>query len=330
MQAQTLIAESHSSIINPDNTECRLCAELSRAYSSGRSQDSACPSGAEITGEYIRVSSDDLELSIIDMTVHDNIRLSSGQNRRNKRINITCCLDGGMQWQQHPAQTEISLFKGHMLLSSTPSGGMCQMSRGQRIRCVDIAAEPGEALSNLCWTDALPSHPIPMSPRVNSVVADILDSRPHEAFRQVYFEGKAKELLALVLDEALNAEQAQRVARLSSDCIERLRQAKNLLDADIANAPTLPTLSRLVCLNEHKLKTGFKILFGQPVHAYIIDRRLETARRLLERGNLSVTEAAHHVGYTELGRFAGIFRKKYGIPPSYLLKRPHNSVAGAS
>lgn len=97
-------------------------------------------------------------------------------------------------------------------------------------------------------------------------------------------------------------------------------QAKQIVDANLLSPPSLAELSRQFCLNQYKLKKGFKQLFGLPVHAYVIDQRLEQSRRLLEEGSVNVTYAASMAGFNNLRQFAEKFRKKYGVNPSAYLK----------
>jgi AraC-like DNA-binding protein len=82
--------------------------------------------------------------------------------------------------------------------------------------------------------------------------------------------------------------------------------------------PSLPELARHVGLNEFKLKTGFRTLFGTSVFAYLRAQRMELARRLLVQRGQSVTEVALRVGYANPSKFALAFRKHFGFPPSAL------------
>ena len=130
------------------------------------------------------------------------------------------------------------------------------------------------------------------------------------------------ELLAVYLDEVvLENNVLNSLQGFSKDDLERLHQAKNILDGNIVSPPTLSRLAKLVCINEFKLKTGFKKLFGMPVHSYVINKRLEMARFLLENKKLRVTEAALLVGYSDASHFAEKFRKKYGLNPSEYMRR---------
>ncbi|MNC10859.1 Regulatory protein PchR [compost metagenome] len=124
------------------------------------------------------------------------------------------------------------------------------------------------------------------------------------------------ELFAVYLNESLyEAERIPAGIKLSREDIRSLHLAKELLQRDYAQPPTLAGLSRLVCLNEFKLKKGFKEMFGSTVHAYVIEQRLQHAHRLLEQGRMSVSEAAAQVGYGNISHFAAAFRTRFGTSP---------------
>jgi len=309
-------------VVNVASPSCAACQSLVQIYSSNHEHDSAYLNEGTLQGEYTRTSSGGLELSVIDVTFLSDMTLASGKGKRDFRLGITCCLDGGMTWKTGGGDT-FSIKKGELLVTTCPSAGVCTMSKGQYVRCVDLAVTkdvllPAKGQDHI--DDSMFFKKITMSPRIRAVVADILDGRPAQSFRSMYSRGKAQELLAVVLDKVSTLDSPVKAASLPNDWADALLRAKKVIDDDLANAPSLTQLSREVCLNEYKLKTGFKKLFGLPVHAYIIDQRLEVAHDLLQRGGITVTQAAHQVGYTELGRFAGTFRKKYGITPSKVLK----------
>jgi AraC-like DNA-binding protein len=156
---------------------------------------------------------------------------------------------------------------------------------------------------------------------IGIILNDIIRCRYRHSLKRVYLEGKILELIAVYMDEMVNENGAGNSAvKLSSYDMEALYKAKMVLDEDIVSPPTLAGLARRVCLNEYKLKKGFKELFGIPVHAYVIDKRLEMARFLIEDKRLKVTEAALFVGYNDASHFAEKFKKKYGINPSEYIK----------
>lgn len=139
--------------------------------------------------------------------------------------------------------------------------------------------------------------------------------------KRLFMEGKALEIIAHELSFFRNSDKAD-YGRPEPLEIERLRQAKSILDIEYADPPGLFELARRVGLNDFKLKRGFKSCFGTTIFGYIRDLRMEKARTMLDRGDMSVTEAAFAAGYNSLGYFAAAFKKRFGIlPGKYRQKR---------
>lgn len=65
----------------------------------------------------------------------------------------------------------------------------------------------------------------------------------------------------------------------------------------------------------------FHIAVGDPPHAYIESRRLETACRLLEETDLKVSEIGEILGYSSIQVFSRAFRRFFGEPPTRYRKR---------
>lgn len=158
----------------------------------------------------------------------------------------------------------------------------------------------------------------PMGAALFRLLEEILYCDARGRSRQLHLEGKGLELMAAIVDQ-LELERSARAPLCRSD-IERLERARHLLLARMDAPPSLPELARLVGLNEVKLKTGFRALFGNSVFAYLRTERLTEARRLLQRGRASVSEVALRVGYDNPSKFAAAFRKQFGMPPSALRK----------
>lgn len=94
--------------------------------------------------------------------------------------------------------------------------------------------------------------------------------------------------------------------------IKAIKKAREVLFADIANPPSIKTLARSCAINEFKLKKGFKMIFGTTIYGALRDRRLQIARELLMRRDISISEAATLVGYKSPGHFSRIFSKAFG------------------
>jgi AraC-like DNA-binding protein len=137
------------------------------------------------------------------------------------------------------------------------------------------------------------------------------------AMSQLYMEAKVMEIVALYAHH-VTAENPSDQPHLTPDDIERLHQAKAMLLSRLDDPPSLSELARAVCLNDHKLKVGFKAVFDTTVFGMLYDHRMAHARDLIESRRYSIAEVALKVGYRSPSAFSAAFKRKYGITPSEL------------
>ena len=164
-----------------------------------------------------------------------------------------------------------------------------------------------------------------LSPATKLALHQLVNCPLDPSLARIYSGGKLLELLAIFLAEAAlggmrTHEGLQRTDR------EAVEQAKVVLDARLTNPPTYSELARMLYVSETKLSRGFKMLYGKPMHAYVIERRLEHARLLLEGEGVSVAEAATTVGYGNLGHFSSAFKRRYGVSPSSVSRTAPTAV----
>ncbi len=158
------------------------------------------------------------------------------------------------------------------------------------------------------------------SPQKMRLVSEILANAYANPLRNLFLESRALDLIGMQLAEYLGQETAAAATPVCSMAeMQRIRDARDLLVQDLQNPPSMVQLTRLAGMNEKKLKSGFKQIFGTPVFTYFRNYRLETAYALLASGQMNVTEAGTHIGYQSLSHFSQEFRKKYGVLPKDVL-----------
>ncbi len=159
---------------------------------------------------------------------------------------------------------------------------------------------------------------IQTSPGMLAVLDEILNCPYRGALGRMFAEGKALELLSMML--AANFMEPVSRPHVSRSDTDRLYHARHILEKSPDEAPTMAGLARQVGMSETKLKRGFKQEFGKPVFEFLRGYRLETARKMLVSGKWNVTEAALEVGYSSVSHFSQIFQKEFGIFPSHMRK----------
>ena len=92
-----------------------------------------------------------------------------------------------------------------------------------------------------------------------------------------------------------------------------LSHIQNNLDSDL----TVDSLSALVYLSRYHFMRLFKAQTGQSVHAYVREKRLLAAARMIREG-CTTGEAANNCGFKDYSSFHRAFRESFGINPAQL------------
>src|ERR1700756_1960314 len=107
----------------------------------------------------------------------------------------------------------------------------------------------------------------------------------------------------------------------------RLRKAKDRMDREFDQPLDVPALARSAAMSTGHFSRSCKAAFGESPYSYLMTRRIERAKTLLRRGDMSVTEACFAVGCTSLGSFSTRFTELVGESPSSYRARSHTPAA---
>src|SRR5438270_7686420 len=110
--------------------------------------------------------------------------------------------------------------------------------------------------------------------------------------------------------------------------VVRLRKAKDRMDREFDRPLDVPAIARSAAMSTGHFSRSFKAEFGESPYSYLMTRRIERAKALLRRGDVSVTDAGFAVGCTSLGSFSTRFTELVGESPSAYRARDHEPAAG--
>ena len=154
-----------------------------------------------------------------------------------------------------------------------------------------------------------------ITPIMQQLVQQIVQCPYSGLMAQLYLEGKALELLAAQFAIWTEAGTYTAAISLSAQDIEQLHYARDILQQQADQPPSLTELARQVGVNDRKLKQGFRQLFGTTVFGYLKNYRLEQAQLLLKNADFTIAQVALKVGYTNPEAFSTAFRRKFAISP---------------
>ena len=114
------------------------------------------------------------------------------------------------------------------------------------------------------------------------------------------------------------------------DELRRLRRARDRMDREYAQPLDVPALARTALMSPAHFSRRFREAYSETPYSYLMTRRIERAKALLRRGDLSVTEVCFAVGCSSLGSFSARFSELVGEAPSMYRARNHDEVRGMS
>ena len=151
------------------------------------------------------------------------------------------------------------------------------------------------------------------------VVNEILYARFTKPLNTLYIETKSLELLFLAIRKLTN-EKGNKIITKQAD-IQKIHSAKEWLMENIDDPGTLAQLASRVHTNEFKLKSIFKEVYGTTVFDFLLNARMENAKKLLLETELPIADIGYLAGYSSPATFTSAFRKHFGYAPKFVRKK---------
>jgi AraC family transcriptional regulator len=162
--------------------------------------------------------------------------------------------------------------------------------------------------------DVLKAH----DPVVTAAVAAITREAQHKAIgTALYVEAAATQLAVHLLRNyaSVTFREPSDHGRLSPAQVRRLAE---YIDSRLHESPNLETLAAVAGMGLWSFARHFRESFGRTPHAYIIERRIERARRLLAQGRMPIKEVASDCGFADQAHMTRVFRTHLGTTPAAL------------
>ena len=96
----------------------------------------------------------------------------------------------------------------------------------------------------------------------------------------------------------------------------RLRAVIEYIEAHLDASPSLEQMAAIAHISPYHFARQFKTSTGLPPHQYVIARRVERAKHLLQAGTgLSLAEVAAQAGFSDQSQFSYHFKRLIGVTP---------------
>ena len=98
---------------------------------------------------------------------------------------------------------------------------------------------------------------------------------------------------------------------------KKIFKAQRLLAENICSPFIgIENLAKQVGISPTKLKSDFKLMFGETIFQYFRQKQMEQALRLLENSGKPIKDIANQMGYENAAKFSAAFKEHMGTLPS--------------
>jgi AraC-like DNA-binding protein len=165
-----------------------------------------------------------------------------------------------------------------------------------------------------------------ISPSMAIVLSQLFHYNLHPNIKNLYYKGKGYELLSLYFNRSEDPSAEQCPFLVDEENVLKIKKAKEIIIANMAEPPGLQELADEIGLNIKKLKMGFKQIYGDTVYGFLFDYKMDFARQLLDSGSYNVNEVGLKIGYSTGSHFIAAFKKKFATTPKKYLMSINTNV----
>lgn len=182
------------------------------------------------------------------------------------------------------------------------------------------------------------SHSLSNCEGINRMVEKITDMIAVKNTRRVHFEGEELRVVRRLFDKLLTDFQSQEylahytaeseivlilgeildhlknTEKTTEEQTDVIRQVIAYLNANIVHAPSLEELADTFFVSKYYLSHKFKEHTKTTIHQYILMKKVNLAKELLEKGN-SPQEVSELCGFSTYSNFYKAFTRQTGISP---------------
>lgn len=95
----------------------------------------------------------------------------------------------------------------------------------------------------------------------------------------------------------------------------RLSRVRDYVEAHLDTPITVADLAAVAGLSPIHFARAFRAALNMPPHRYVMDARIQRARRLLDRGQQSIAEIAFATGFSHQEHLTRVFKQHMGVTP---------------
>lgn len=153
--------------------------------------------------------------------------------------------------------------------------------------------------------------PPDMTVEMHMILREIISYCRKGIMQKLFVEAKIIKLLILIFEQ-FNEENT------AEDLSKTPFIIKKFLDENFHRNLKIEEISKILGINETKIRKEFKIHYQKTIIDYISELRMLKAKKLIINKDLMIKEIAIDCGYEYVQNFTRAFKKKFGVSPEKL------------
>jgi AraC family transcriptional regulator len=137
----------------------------------------------------------------------------------------------------------------------------------------------------------------------------------------IFFDMAADLLARRVLLRHCDGNRSGAAGKHGALTARQLRRVLSLIDDRLADDISLDDLASAAGLSRFHFVRAFKAAVGKPPHRWLVGLRIERAKELLVKRNITIIDVAALVGFDSQSHFGQVFLDHVGMPPSEWRRR---------
>jgi AraC-like DNA-binding protein len=114
---------------------------------------------------------------------------------------------------------------------------------------------------------------------------------------------------------ALNGIRSVRI-ETRKEILRRLNTAKQYMDDGFLSIDEISQVAKICIMSEFHFFRSFRQAFNSTPYQYILNKRLELAKELLQKGEMSITQIAGYCNFPDVFTFSKAFKRQFNCAPS--------------
>jgi AraC family transcriptional regulator len=157
----------------------------------------------------------------------------------------------------------------------------------------------------------------PFGKKLNELVAAIADGKADQHIDKEWFLDLVERIIFHEYGNylALNGIRSVRI-ETRKEIFRRLKTAKQYMDDEFLSIGEISQVAKVCNMSEFHFFRSFRQAFNITPYQYILNKRLELGKKLLQKGQLSITQIAGYCNFPDVFTFSKAFKRQFNSTPS--------------